>query len=127
MFDNIDSGTLGKALSIITCLLLATFLITSTDCGTHVLCYMDAEGATETPIKIRIVWGSLIAILAGVLLYAGGLKAIQSAAIMSVTLFKNLRREPQACMLLPEHARPKNDSLEESPPEKSSLQVIIEK
>ncbi|WP_391485118.1 BCCT family transporter [Acinetobacter baumannii] len=125
MFDNIDSGTLGKALSIITCLLLATFLITSTDCGTHVLCYMDAEGATETPIKIRIVWGSLIAILAGVLLYAGGLKAIQSAsiiagfpiaiflAIMSVTLFKNLRREPQACMLLPEHARPKNDSLEE--------------
>ncbi|SSQ31123.1 choline-glycine betaine transporter [Acinetobacter baumannii] len=135
MFDNIDSGTLGKALSIITCLLLATFLITSTDCGTHVLCYMDAEGATETPIKIRIVWGSLIAILAGVLLYAGGLKAIQSAsiiagfpiaiflAIMSVTLFKNLRREPQACMLLPEHARPKNDSLEESPPEKSSLQV----
>ncbi|MBP4236238.1 BCCT family transporter [Acinetobacter baumannii] len=123
MFDNIDSGTLGKALSIITCLLLATFLITSTDCGTHVLCYMDAEGATETPIKIRIVWGSLIAILAGVLLYAGGLKAIQSAsiiagfpiaiflAIMSVTLFKNLRREPQACMLLPEHARPKNDSL----------------
>lgn len=113
MFDNIDSGTLGKALSIITCLLLATFLITSTDCGTHVLCYMDAEGATETPIKIRIVWGSLIAILAGVLLYAGGLKAIQSAsiiagfpiaiflAIMSVTLFKNLRREPQACMLLP--------------------------
>ncbi|WP_156188396.1 hypothetical protein [Acinetobacter baumannii] len=44
-----------------------------------------------------------------------------------VTLFKNLRREPQACMLLPEHARPKNDSLEESPPEKSSLQVIIEK
>ncbi len=102
MFDNIDSGTLGKALSIITCLLLATFLITSTDCGTHVLCYMDAEGATETPIKIRIVWGSLIAILAGVLLYAGGLKAIQSAsiiagfpiaiflAIMSVTLFKNL-------------------------------------
>ncbi|MCY3351147.1 BCCT family transporter [Acinetobacter baumannii] len=127
MFDNIDSGTLGKALSIITCLLLATFLITSTDCGTHVLCYMDAEGATETPIKIRIVWGSLIAILAGVLLYAGGLKAIQSAsiiagfpiaiflAIMSVTLFKNLRREPQACMLLPEHARPKNDSLEESP------------
>ncbi|MDK6044803.1 BCCT family transporter [Acinetobacter baumannii] len=136
MFDNIDSGTLGKALSIITCLLLATFLITSTDCGTHVLCYMDAEGATETPIKIRIVWGSLIAILAGVLLYAGGLKAIQSAsiiagfpiaiflAIMSVTLFKNLRREPQACMLLPEHARPKNDSLEESPPEKSSLQVM---
>ena len=118
MFNSLDSGTLGQALSIIACLLLATFLITSTDCGTHVLCYMDAEGATETPIRIRIVWGTLIAIIAGVLLYAGGLKAIQSAsiiagfpisiflAIMSVTLFKSLRREPQAWAMMPEHVRP---------------------
>ncbi|WP_404227733.1 BCCT family transporter [Acinetobacter venetianus] len=118
MFNNIDNGTLGQILSIIACLLLATFLITSTDCGTHVLCYMDAEGSTDTPIKIRIVWGVLIAIIAGVLLYAGGLKAIQAAsiiagfpiaiflAIMSVTLFKSLRREQQPWMMMPEHVRP---------------------
>lgn len=141
MFDHIDTGTLGKALSIITCLLLATFLITSTDCGTHVLCYIDAEGSTETPIKIRIVWGILIAILAGVLLYAGGLKAIQSAsiiagfpiaiflAIMCVTLYKSLRREPQAWLMLPEHVRPKFKEKESTETEimEEAPSLLIEK
>ncbi|WP_180029003.1 BCCT family transporter [Acinetobacter sp. YH16032] len=136
MFNSLDSGTLGQALSIIACLLLATFLITSTDCGTHVLCYMDAEGATETPIRIRIVWGTLIAIIAGVLLYAGGLKAIQSAsiiagfpisiflAIMSVTLFKSLRREPQAWAMIPEHVRPDFSEHEVSVKSKESTPMI---
>jgi len=136
MFNSLDSGTLGQALSIIACLLLATFLITSTDCGTHVLCYMDAEGATETPIRIRIVWGTLIAIIAGVLLYAGGLKAIQSAsiiagfpisiflAIMSVTLFKSLRREPQAWAIMPEHVRPDFSEHEVSVKSKESTPMI---
>lgn len=136
MFNSLDSGTLGQALSIIACLLLATFLITSTDCGTHVLCYMDAEGATETPIRIRIVWGTLIAIIAGVLLYAGGLKAIQSAsiiagfpisiflAIMSVTLFKSLRREPQAWAMMPEHVRPDFSEHEVSVKSKESTPMI---
>lgn len=136
MFNSLDSGTLGQALSIIACLLLATFLITSTDCGTHVLCYMDAEGATETPIRIRVVWGTLIAIIAGVLLYAGGLKAIQSAsiiagfpisiflAIMSVTLFKSLRREPQAWAMMPEHVRPDFSEHEVSVKSKESTPMI---
>lgn len=136
MFNSLDSGTLGQALSIIACLLLATFLITSTDCGTHVLCYMDAEGATETPIRIRIVWGALIAIIAGVLLYAGGLKAIQSAsiiagfpisiflAIMSVTLFKSLRREPQAWAMMPEHVRPDFSDNKDSTHTKESPRII---
>ena len=136
MFNSLDSATLGQALSIIACLLLATFLITSTDCGTHVLCYMDAEGATETPIRIRIVWGTLIAIIAGVLLYAGGLKAIQSAsiiagfpisiflAIMSVTLFKSLRREPQAWAMMPEHVRPDFSEHEVSVKSKESTPMI---
>lgn len=118
MFENIDSGTIGQALSIIACLLLATYLITSADCGTHVLCFLDAEGSTETPIKIRIIWGVLIAFIAGGLLYAGGLKAMQTAsiiagfpisiflAVMSITLFKSLRRDPQAWAMMPVHVRP---------------------
>jgi len=118
MFDNIDHGTLGQAMSVIACLLLATYFITSADCGTHVLCFLDAEGATDTPIKIRIVWGVLIAVIGAGLLYAGGLKAMQTAsiiagfpisifiAILSVTLFKSLRREPQAWAMMPEHVRP---------------------
>lgn len=105
MFDGIGGDLLAQILSIIACVVLATFLITSADSGIYVLCFLDAEGATETPIRIRIVWGILIAIIAGGLLYAGGLKAMQTASIiagfpisiflliMCITLFKSLNKD----------------------------------
>ena len=105
MFDSIGGDVLGQVLSVIACILLATFLITSADSGTYVLCFLNAEGATESPVRIRIVWGILIAIIAGGLLYAGGLKAMQTASIiagfpisiflliMCITVFKSLRKD----------------------------------
>lgn len=117
-FDHISSDSMGKVLSVLACLLLATYLITSADCGTHVLCFLDAEGATDTPIKIRIIWGVLIACIAGGLLYAGGLKAMQTAsiiagfpisiclAIMSITIVRSLRAEPSAWDMMPVHLQP---------------------
>ena len=96
---------IGQILSILACVLLATFLITSADSGTYVLCFLDAEGAQTSPKSMRIVWGVLIAIIAGGLLYAGGLKAMQTASIiagfpisiflfiMCITLFKSLNKE----------------------------------
>lgn len=105
MFESIGGDLLGQALSVFTCILLGTFLITSADSGTYVLCFLDAEGAQTSPKKMRIVWGILIAIIAGSLLYAGGLKAMQTASIiagfpisiflfvMCITLFKSLKEE----------------------------------
>ena len=105
MFDGIGGELLSQVLSVIACVVLATFLITSADSGIYVLCFLDAEGAMETPIKIRIVWGILIAIIAGGLLYAGGLVAMQTASIiagfpisiflliMCITLFRSMKTE----------------------------------
>lgn len=105
MFDSINMGLLGQVLSILACVLLATFLITSADSGTYVLCFLDAEGAQTSPKKMRVIWGVLIAVIAGGLLYAGGLKAMQTASIiagfpisiflliMCFTLFKSLNKE----------------------------------
>lgn len=105
MFDSVGGDTIGQVLSILACILLATFLITSADSGTYVLCFLDAEGAQTSPKKMRIVWGVLIAIIAGGLLYAGGLKAMQTASIiagfpisiflfiMCITLYKSLNKE----------------------------------
>lgn len=105
MFDSIGGDLIGQILSILACVLLATFLITSADSGTYVLCFLDAEGAQTSPKSMRIVWGVLIAIIAGGLLYAGGLKAMQTASIiagfpisiflliMCITLFKSLNKE----------------------------------
>ena len=105
MFDSVGGDTIGQVLSILACILLATFLITSADSGTYVLCFLDAEGAQTSPKKMRVVWGVLIAIIAGGLLYAGGLKAMQTASIiagfpisiflfiMCITLYKSLNKE----------------------------------
>jgi len=105
MFNSMAGDSMGHILSILACVLLATFLITSADSGTYVLCFLDAEGAPTSPIRIRIVWGILIAVISGGLLYAGGLKAMQTASIiagfpisivlliMCITLFKSLNKE----------------------------------
>lgn len=105
MLQKIDAGLIGKALSILVCLMLASYFITSADSGTLVLCTLNAVGHTEPPQGIRVAWGVLIACIAAGLLYAGGLKTIQMASIsaglpisifillMSFTLVRTLRQE----------------------------------
>jgi choline-glycine betaine transporter len=105
LFEKLDSGTLGQALMILVTLLLATYFITSADSGTLVLCTLSTRGSMEPPLRLRIIWGAMQAFIAGGLLYAGGLKAVQTASIvaglpiavltllMSVSLMKALRAE----------------------------------
>lgn len=83
LFDEIDKGVFGTILSITTCLLLITYLVTSQDGGTHVLCFLDTRSEKETPIRTRLIWCAFVTAISLGLLYIGGLKAIQAA----VTLF----------------------------------------
>lgn len=118
MFEGLDPGLLGSLLSILAVLLLATYFITSADSGTLVLCILDSGGNTEPPKGIRVLWGFVIASIAGTLLYTGDLKTIQTASIvaglpiaffmllMTFSLYRTLRREPLAAAMLPSHARP---------------------
>lgn len=136
LFKNLDSGTLGKALSVLACVLLATYFVTSADSGTLVLCILDAAGANEPPTMIRILWGVLIAAIAGGLLYAGGLKAMQTASIiagfpisifillMTSTLFHCLRREPAPWHMLPEHVRPDATILDDSADNSDEIRAL---
>ena len=124
LFDNLDSNLLGKLLSVLACILLATYFITSADSGTLILCILDAAGDTEPPTSIRILWGIVIAIIAWVLIYAGGLQAIKYASIiigfpisifilmMGVTLFYSIRREPKPWAMLPQHVHPCKEKLD---------------
>lgn len=118
MFNSIDNGALGQALSIIACILLLTYLVTSQDAGTHVLCFLDTAKSVDTPVSLRLLWSILVTCISAGLLYAGGVKAIQTASIiagfpiaimltiMAITLFKSLRREPIIWEFIPNHARP---------------------
>lgn len=124
LFDVLDPGMLGNLLSALAVLLLATYFITSADSGTLVLCILDSAGNPEPPQSIRIMWGVVIACIAGALLFAGGLETIQTASIiaglpiavfilvMAVSLYRMLRREPIAAWMLPPPVRPANTDLD---------------
>ncbi|MBE3175375.1 BCCT family transporter [Enterobacter cloacae complex sp. P29RS] len=126
LFNNLPYSSLTTILSALACVLLGTYFITSADSGTLVLCILDACGHNEPPPFIRVLWGVMIAAIAAVLLYAGGLPAMQTAsiiagfpvsifiALMTFTLFRTIRREPAPWAMLPEHVHPEPEQLDGS-------------
>ncbi|MEM6667328.1 MAG: BCCT family transporter [Pseudomonadota bacterium] len=96
------------AVSALATFLLATWFITSSDSGTLVITTMLSMGDDAPPQRFRIVWGLGEGFVAGVLLLAGGLKALQTASIaaalpisivmlmMAYGIVKSLREDPSA-------------------------------
>ncbi|MCG1021265.1 BCCT family transporter [Sutcliffiella horikoshii] len=93
-------------LSLLSILLIFTFLITSADSATYILGTMTSRGSLNPPLFLRVIWGTLMAAIAAVLLMASGLEGLQTASLVSAlpftviliaicySLFKSLRREP---------------------------------
>lgn len=77
-------------MTLLTNLLIASFFITSADSATYVISQFSLkETATQgkIPKQLIIFWGLLLAALAIVLLYSGGLKALQTASIVGALPF----------------------------------------
>ena len=74
-------------LSLVTILLLVIFFITSADSGTYVISMMTSRGQLNPPDWKKIVWGVTISSTAVILLYAGGLEALQMMAITAALPF----------------------------------------
>ncbi|WP_153731130.1 BCCT family transporter [Sporosarcina obsidiansis] len=95
-----------NVVSFLAIVLIFTFLITSADSATYILASMTTKGSLFPPMTVKLIWGFLMSAIAAVLLYAGGLEALQSASLVSAlpfTLFllllifslaKLLQREP---------------------------------
>lgn len=102
-FQHVPFSLLISALSII---LIFTFLITSADSATYILASMTTKGSLFPPLVVKLIWGFLMSAIAAVLLYAGGLEALQSASLVSAlpftllmlllmfSMFKLLNKEP---------------------------------
>ena len=68
-------------------LLILTFLVTSADSATYILASMTTYGSLHPPLLAKVVWGVLVSAIAAVLLYAGGLEALQTASLISALPF----------------------------------------
>lgn len=67
--------------------MVVVFFVTSADSGALVLNMLSARGRDDTPILQRIFWAAVIGAIASVLLLAGGLASLQTAAIASALPF----------------------------------------
>ncbi|MBO2946135.1 BCCT family transporter [Paenibacillus sp. F411] len=87
LFELIELLPLSDIVHVLSLLLILTFLITSADSATYILSSMTTSGSLNPPFYVKMVWGILMASIAGVLLYTGGLEALQTASLISALPF----------------------------------------
>jgi choline/glycine/proline betaine transport protein len=81
MFVTLEQYPLGAISASIATLLVITFFVTSSDSGSLVIDHLTSGGKHDVPRTQRIFWAVTEGAVAAVLLYGGGLGALQTAAI----------------------------------------------
>ncbi|SFA90156.1 choline/carnitine/betaine transport [Lentibacillus halodurans] len=87
LFETFGELPITNILSILAILLIFTFLVTSADSATYILGSMTSKGSLNPALMVKIIWGILITAIAVVLLFAGGLNALQTASLTSALPF----------------------------------------
>ncbi|MGY0693716.1 glycine betaine uptake BCCT transporter [Virgibacillus sp. FSP13] len=87
LFGLFDQFPLGMVLSLLGILLISTFFITSADSATFVLGMQTTNGSLSPSMPVKFVWGIAQSAIAAVLLYTGGLQALQNALISAALPF----------------------------------------
>ncbi|NIM69086.1 MAG: BCCT family transporter [Xanthomonadales bacterium] len=86
-YELMDLGTLSWFFGAITTLLIISWFATSSDSGTLVICTIISLGTGRPTNWLRISWGMTIGLVAGLLLIAGGLSALQAASTIVAVPF----------------------------------------
>ncbi|MGV2497078.1 BCCT family transporter [Pelagerythrobacter aerophilus] len=87
LFEMLSELPLSAITSLIATLLVITFFVTSADSGALVIDMITSGAAENPPVWQRIFWAACAGGIAAVLLVAGGLEALQTAAIASALPF----------------------------------------
>ena len=102
LLEQFPISTITSALGV---LLVASFFVTSSDSGSLVVDSLTSGGKIDAPVGQRIFWANTEGAVAAVLLYGGGLSALQTAVIttglpfalilivMCISLYKGLEKE----------------------------------
>ena len=70
-----------KLVAGVAILLLFTFLVTSADSATFVISMMTTEGDLDPSLKMKVLWGVVLAVLTLTLLIGGGIKAFKAVVL----------------------------------------------
>ncbi|NGM88645.1 BCCT family transporter [Parapusillimonas sp. SGNA-6] len=80
VFDYLPWSTV---LAWVTGFLVAVYFVTASDAGALVVSMITSKGDEEPPLWLRIFWALACGGVAGCLLLAGGLEAVQAAAVVA--------------------------------------------
>ncbi|MCB4823350.1 BCCT family transporter [Roseicella aerolata] len=87
LFTFLEQFPLSLIASALATLLVVSFFVTSADSAALVIDTITAGGTEESPAWRRVFWALLTGAVAAVLLFAGGLKSLQTATIASALPF----------------------------------------
>ncbi|WP_251550478.1 glycine betaine uptake BCCT transporter [Neobacillus muris] len=105
LFAIFNEFPMSTILSIVAITLVCTFFITSADSATFVLGMQTTYGSLTPPNSVKLTWGIAQSSVAIILLYSGGLQALQNALIaaafpfsiivvlMMISLYRSLTKE----------------------------------
>ncbi len=87
LFVTLDQLPGAHYLGLVTLVLVVLFVITSANSATFVLGMFTTGGALEPRRLVRVTWGAVQVLVAGVLLLSGGLTALQTISIVAAFPF----------------------------------------
>src|SRR5699024_1087218 len=87
LFSMLEHLPFTTFVSIFAVLLISTFFITSADSATFVLAMQSTGGSLDPDNKVKLIWGFIQSGAAAVLLWQGGLEALQTASIIAAFPF----------------------------------------
>lgn len=87
LFAVFNQVPLSAILSIIAVILVSTFFITSADSATFVLGMQTTYGSLTPSNTVKLTWGIAQSTVALILMYSGGLQALQNALIIAAFPF----------------------------------------
>lgn len=87
LFAVLQEFNFGMVMSGVAILLIASFFITSADSATFVLGMQTTNGNMNPPVSVKFLWGIIQSLTAAVLLWSGGLDALQTASIIAAFPF----------------------------------------
>lgn len=87
LFSVLEQFPAGIFMSIIAILLISTFFITSADSATFVLGMQTTGGSLNPSNYVKCIWGLIQSSAAAILLWQGGLNALQTASIIAALPF----------------------------------------
>ncbi|WP_077212114.1 glycine betaine uptake BCCT transporter [Bacillus dakarensis] len=87
LFGVLEGFPMGLVLSLLAILIIVTFFVTSADSGTFVLGMMTTNGSQNPSTAIKVIWGVFLSVTSIVLLYSGGLQALENTMIIAALPF----------------------------------------